>query len=211
MLGYSDSFYLAALIWAVLAVERRHWWLAGILAACATASRPNGVIAVAAVLAIAITMRAGIRQIAALVVPSALVLLGWTVFLREATGDPLVFWSAKAGWDELTLVEFLTDVADQPLALFHIAWFTFFAIAYATGVRRQPPAWMVIVILGVVPALALGVIGLARYSVLAFPMTFAVADVLANRPRWIVVSLLSTSAITTVIFARLVVVASWIP
>ena len=77
--------------------------------------------------------------------------------------------------------------------------------------RRQPPAWAAVVVLGVLPALALGVVGVARYAVLAFPIPIAFADVLAGRPRWVIVSALSVSAIVLVIFARLVVTKSWVP
>jgi hypothetical protein len=77
--------------------------------------------------------------------------------------------------------------------------------------RRQPPAWAVIVLLGVFPALALGVVGVARYAVLAFPLPIAFADVLSGRPRWIIAVTLSVSAVALMIFARLVVTKSWVP
>ncbi len=211
VLGYSDAFYLAGLIWAVFAVERRHWLLAGLAAAVATASRPNGVIAVVVIVVIAVGMRATLRQLAVLAGPSAAVLLGWMIYLDSATGDPFVFWSSKAGWEELTLIEFATDVIHQPLALFHFMVFLVFVVPYALRWRRQPVAWSTVVVLGVLPALALGVIGLARYSVLAFPLAFAAADLLADRRRWVVASTLSVSAAALVVFARLVVTESWIP
>jgi hypothetical protein len=211
ILGYSDAFYLAGLVWAVILVERRQWMLAGLVAAIATASRPNGVIAVVVIVVIAIGMRATLRQLAALAAPSVAVLLGWMIYLNWATGDPLVFWSAKAGWEELTLIEFATDVIHQPLALFHFVVFLTFVVPYMLRWRRQPLAWSTIVILGVLPALALGVIGLARYSVLAFPLAFAAADLLADRRAWIVASTLSVTAVALVFFARFVIVESWIP
>ena len=43
VLGYADSLYLAGLVWALVLAEDRRWWAAGLLAAVATASRPNGV------------------------------------------------------------------------------------------------------------------------------------------------------------------------
>ena len=53
VLGYSDAFFLAGLVWAFLALDHRRWWLAGVLAAVATASRPNGVIVVIGLLVVA--------------------------------------------------------------------------------------------------------------------------------------------------------------
>ena len=211
ILGYSDAFYLAGLIWALVAVERRHWWLAGTLAAVATASRPNGVIAVAAVVVVAFGMRASARQVIALVAPSALVLVGWMAYLNWATGDPLVFWTAKTGWEEMTLVEFVTDPLYQPLAVFHVVTFVVFVVPYLMRFRSQPPAWGVVVVLTVAPPLALGVIGLARYSILAFPMAFATADVLARQRPWVRILGLVVGAIALVALARLVVIRSWVP
>ena len=65
--------------------------------------------------------------------------------------------------------------------------------------------------LGVLPSLALGVVGVARYAVLAFPIPIAFADVLSGRPRWVIAAALSVSAVGLMIFARLVVTKSWVP
>ena len=50
--------------------------------------------------------------------------------------------------------------------------------AAATGVGRASSCSTVL------PSLVLGVEGLARYAIMAFPMSFAAADVLATRRRW---------------------------
>ncbi len=211
ILGYSDSFYLAALIWAMLAVGQRRWWLAGILAGIATASRPNGAIAVVAVVAVALGLRASRRQLAALVVPSIAFLAIWMAYLGTTAGDPLLFWTAKSEWVEMTLAEFVTDPLHQRLALFHMAWLAVFMTPYLMRVRRHPPAWSLVVILGVMPALALGVVGVSRYAILAFPLPIATAEVLAERPRWVRAVALATSAVALMVFARLVVTKSWVP
>jgi hypothetical protein len=92
-----------------------------------------------------------------------------------------------------------------------MAWLAVFLVPYLMRFRRQPPAWSVVVVLGVVPALALGVVGVARYAVLAFPLPLAAADLLADRPRWLQVVVLTTSAAVLMLFARLVVTKSWVP
>ena len=145
ILGYSDAFYLAALIWALVAVDHRRWWLAGVLAAVATASRPNGVIAV-----IAVDRGGAPRSVpdggnsSILVAPSVAFLAGWMVYLDATTGDALLFWTAKAGWVEMTLLEFLADPLHQRLALTHIVLFLIFLRALrdavptpASGVGRD--------------------------------------------------------------------------
>jgi hypothetical protein len=211
ILGYSDSFYLAALIWAVLAVDQRRWWLAGVLAAVATASRPNGVIAVIAVVAIAIGLRATFRQFVALVAPSLAFVAAWMFYLWWTTDDALMFWTAKSQWIETSLVEFLSDPMHQRLALVHMALLVVYLTPYLLRFRRYPPAWAVVVVLGVMPALAFGVVGTARYAILAFPLPIAAGDFLADQPRWVRVLALTVSAVGLMIFARLVVTRSWVP
>ena len=61
------------------------------------------------------------------------------------------------------------------------------------------------------PSLTLGLVGLARYVILAFPIPIAVADLLAGQRRSTVVAVLALSAITLIAFGRLVVVSSWVP
>ena len=211
ILGYSDAFYLAALIWAVLAVDQRCWWLAGVLAGLATASRPNGVIACVAVVTIALGLRAGRRQLVVLVVPSIAFLAAWTAYLWSTTGDPLLFWTAKSQWLETTLVEFVTHPLHQSLTVFHVVWLMAFLVPYLLRVRQQPPAWSVVVVLGVMPALALGVVGVARYAILAFPLPIIAAQALSERPRWVQVVAITTMALALMLFSRLVVTQSWVP
>ena len=137
-------------------MDHRRWWLAGVLAAVATASRPNGAIAMVAIVVVALGIRAGWRQLAALVLPSVAFLVGWMIYLDVTTGDPVLFWTAKAGWIEMTLFEFLADPLHQRLAFTHIVLLLIFLVPYAMRFRRQPPAWAAVVVLGVLPALALG-------------------------------------------------------
>ena len=211
MLGYSDAFSLAAMIWALVALDRRRWWAAGLLAAAATASRPNGLIAMIVVVAVALTLRAGWRRVAIVATPSILFLAGWMIYLHQTTGDALLFWHAKSQWIEVTLPEFLADPLHQRLVVFHVAVLVAYGVPYLLRFRRQPPAWILVVVLGVTPALTLGMVGLARYVVMAFPIPIAVADLLAGQRRWVIVAVLAVSAVTLMIFARLVVVDSWVP
>ena len=81
VLGYSDSLYLAGLVWALVLAEDRRWWAAGLLAAVATASRPNGWIALVAVVVTVLVARAGGRALVAVAVPSVAFLVAWCVYL----------------------------------------------------------------------------------------------------------------------------------
>ena len=176
VLGYSDAFYLAALAWALVFAGQARWVAAGAAVAVATASRPNGwIAAVAVIIVIARTDRSW-RAVALAVAPAAVFLLGWFWYLDHATGDPFVFWSAKSAWEETSIVEWAGRPWTDHLEMFHVAWFAVALVFYVRRVSHQPPEWLAITVLTVAPALLFGVVGLARYAVLAFPMQVAVAD-----------------------------------
>lgn len=213
VLGYADSLFLAGTVWALVLVEDRRWWAAGLVAAVATASRPNGAIAVVAVVVTVVSMRAGWRAIAATVVPSLAVLAAWCAWLWWATGDPLVFWSSKAAWDEITLAELVADpfIDRHRGALAHLIVLVVLAVPYLLRVRRQPLAWAVLTALFVLPPLLLGTEGLARYAILAFPIPFAAADVFTSRRRWPAVTYLGVAAVAMFGLGVLVARWNWIP
>jgi Gpi18-like mannosyltransferase len=211
VLAYSDALFLAGAAWALVAVDSRRWLLAGTIAAVATASRPNGVLIVAVLLVAVSIARAGWRAGLSVSIPSGVFVLAWLAYLDAHVGDPLVFWSAKDAWVELTVLDFLTDPFGSGVALVHVGVFAVAAVAYLLRVRAQPTAWAVLTVVVVAPPMLLGVVGLARYAVLAFPMQLAVADVLAARGRNWVVGYLVASSCVLAVFARLVVVESWVP
>ncbi len=213
VMGYADSLFLAGSVWALLLAERRHWWWAGVVAVVATSSRPNGFIAVVALIVMALAARAGARAIVAVALPSMIFLAAWCSYLWWATGDPLVFWSAKDAWDEITL----RRIAAEPLAprnrgaLFHLLALLVLAVPYVMRIRRQPIAWAVFPLLGVLPSLVLGIEGIGRYAVLAFPLPFAAADVFTSSSRTPAVVYLAASGSALVLLSVLVVRYSWVP
>ncbi len=211
VLAYSDSLFLAGAAWALVAADSRRWLLAGTIAVVATASRPNGVLIVAALLVGVLVARAGWRAALSVSVPSALVVIGWLAYLEAHVGDPLVFWSAKDAWVELSVLDFLTDPLASGVALTHVVVFAIAAAAYVTRARFQPASWAVLTFVVVAPPMLLGVVGLARYAVLAFPMQLAVADVLAARGRKWVIGYLVVSGCVLAGFAQLMIARSWVP
>lgn len=211
VIGYSDAVFLAGAVWALVAADSRRWVLAGLIAACATASRPNGALIVAALFVTVFVARAGWRAALAVSVPSAAFLLGWMAYLDARTGDPLVFWAAKDAWIELSVIDFVTDPVSSFLPLTHVLVFVVAAVAYITRFRGQPMSWLVLTVLVVAPPMVLGVVGLARYAVLAFPLQLAVADVLASRGRSWVLGYLVVSSGVLAVFAHLMVAESWVP
>ncbi|MET0578476.1 MAG: hypothetical protein ABW122_07440, partial [Ilumatobacteraceae bacterium] len=157
--------------------------------------------------------KAGRRALVAVAVPSIAFLVGWCVYLEWATGNPFVFWDAKDAWTELSLTTLLSDpltYAHRP-GLFHLAFMLALAVPYLMRVRHQPLSWGFVVALTVLPPFVLGVEGLARYAIMAFPMSFAAADVLATRRRWPAVAYLSVSGVGMLVLAVMVNHRSWLP
>jgi Gpi18-like mannosyltransferase len=212
VLGYADAFYLAAIAWALVFAGDGRWTAAGTAAALATASRPNGWIAVVAVIIVVARTDRSWRAVAAAAAPSAVFLIGWFWYLDHATGDPFVFWSAKSAWEETSIVEWAGRPLTDHLEMFHVAWFAVALAFYIRRVRHQPPEWLAITVMTVVPALLFGVVGLARYAVLAFPMQVAVADSLSRRSStWVIWAALGFSTASLGYFAHAVVADSWLP
>ena len=94
---------------------------------------------------------------------------------------------------------------------FHLAFLLLLTIPFAMRARRLPPSWTVVVLLGVLPPLMLGVEGLARYAILAFPMPLAAADVLTTGRRWPAVVCLIASGAAMALLAVAVIRWSWLP
>jgi Dolichyl-phosphate-mannose-protein mannosyltransferase len=211
VIGYSDSLFLAGAAWALVAADSRRWVVAGVVAAVATASRPNGVLVVAALLVAVLIGRAGWRAAVAVTVPSVAFLVAWMGYLEAHAGDAFAFWSGKESWIELSAFDFLSDPFSSWLAFAHVSVFAITAVAYAWRARGQPIPWAVLTGLMILPPMLLGVVGLARYAVLAFPMQFAVAEVLSARGRGWTIAYLAVSAAALGGFAHLVVAESWVP
>jgi hypothetical protein len=211
VLGYADALFLAGLVWSLVFADEHRWLAAGIVAGVATASRPNGVVVIVALLVTVVVARGGWRAAALVTVPSVTFLVGWLWYLEVHVGDALVFWKAKDAWPEVSLGNLLADPFGRALPMTHFAVFALAAALYAGRVRSQPVAWGVVSLLILIPPFAVGVVGLARYTALAFPLQLAVTDVLARRGRTWITGYLVLSGLGLAGFALLVVSRSWVP
>ena len=214
VMGYTDSLFLAGAVWALLLAERGHWWWAGLVAVVATSSveRVHG--SLVALVVMVIVARAGVRAIVAVAVPSMIFDGRLVRYLWWATGDPLVFWSAKDAWDEITARRIPRR-----------------ALRFTQSGRPVPPHCDVGAG-GAVPDagppaadrlgrhfpcsgscrhFALGIEGVARYAVLAFPLPFAAADVFTSSSRSHAVVYLVASGSALVLLSVLVVRYTWVP
>jgi hypothetical protein len=116
---YSEGLLIPLAAGCLLALHRRRWAAAGILAGLATAVGPNGLvlILVCAVAVIRVAKNDGLfatetkRSLVALALSPA-GFIGFCSFLWARTGTPLAFfWAQRNGWGEQT----------EPLALLHQA------------------------------------------------------------------------------------------
>ena len=174
---YPSALFLAASVWAFVWVEERRDVAAGLAAAVAALTRPNGIVLVIALL-IAVGFAA--RRVVRIALPVVAAIAGWVWFNALRTGDPLRFLTAKRAWREVTLIGFVLRPTGN--AVVHVA-----VAALAVGVvmvarKRIPASWTWFSVLYLVPSLALGMVGLARYATDLFPPYIAGASILERRP-----------------------------
>lgn len=194
---YPSSLYLAGSVWAFVFLERRHDVAAALCAVVPTLARPNGFI-VPAVLVLALWLRdrgggrpsdRGRRALRAVLVgvPAGVGLAVWCGLLWRWSGDPLVFYSAKDAWDEVTILEFFGDPGGETVrtAVPHML-----GVAAAIGVLAASwraawfrVEWKVLAVLSLAPPLLLGVVGLGRYAAECFPLALATGFLLDRLPR----------------------------
>jgi Mannosyltransferase (PIG-V) len=193
---YSEPLSLALTAVCLYALVRRWWWVAGISAALASATRPNAVVLVACCVwaaAVAITKQ---RRWAALIAP-ALAPLGLLIhftFLSFRTGN---FWayqiSQEQGWrvrlSPWTPVHLISAFANQPLALdvvIQMLGTVFIVVTAVVLLRSRYPG--VIVVYGIgLGALTLAQVASPRFVLTAFPLIAVVGHRL--RGRWFALAL----------------------
>lgn len=99
-MAYSEALFSALAAWAVHATLRRHWLLAGALAALAGLTRPVGVAVVAAVAVpalVAVVRRRERRALAGMLL-APLGFLGYLAWVGTRTGEPLGYFRVADGW-----------------------------------------------------------------------------------------------------------------
>lgn len=224
VLSYSDSLFVAGLVWALVLVDdaaradaegrtlaRWTWWRIGAVAFVATASRPNGFLVVVVLWIAVWCIDRRWRHAVAVAVPSAVFLAGWMLYSQRKVGDPFVFLAAKDAWIEWPLWRAITDPFARDAVPFHmLVGIAVIALA-APSVRRVPSWWTWCAVLLVAPQLLLGVEGLARYVTLAAPLPIAGAVTLARWPRPAQWATLTAAGAGLFFLGIWVVRYSWVP
>lgn len=149
-LGYSESLMIALAAGCLLALLDGRWWLAGVTAALATATRPN---AVGLVAACAVASAAAIysrREWRSLVAPllAPVGILGFLAYLGRHTGESGVWFRVqREGWHQefdfgvntgKTIWNFIVDPFGDPhqIAVMVLLGFTLACTAVFLSMRR---------------------------------------------------------------------------
>jgi hypothetical protein len=188
-LTYSEALMLALSIGCLYALLRERWLLAGILAALATATRPNALALVAAcawAAGVAIQKRRVWRALAA----PALAPLGFVtffVYLTRHTGQSDAYLrTQRQGWDQKlepkSTVDIVSNFLHHPFADTNITVMVlgclFLVVTLVLLVRSRPP--------GILLVYTVAVMGLAllsptmgarpRFLLTAFPLIIVLAE-----------------------------------
>jgi len=192
VLSYSDSMFAAALIWILVVVDRierrvqddentnRYWWMVGLLVLVVSASRPNGILIVPALLIAVWFVQRSIKNAVIVATPSLTFVAIWMIYCHNKTGDALAFVHAKNTWLETTIVDFLSHPFERPAIFLHVATFVVVAAVALPAIKKIPRWWHAISFVLLAPSLLLGVEGMARYVSLTAPLLVMVAISLTN-------------------------------
>lgn len=200
-LAYSEALLLTLAAGCLLLLQRERWFLAGVLAALGTATRPNGVALVAAC-AVAALIAARQRKswtplIAPLLAPSGFV--AFQIWIDRHTGEDRVWFRVQGeAWKEgasfgLTALRRTLEAFTQPLTsptdlITAVSFLTTLFLIWIAWRRRRLPAMAsaysaVVVALMLLPAT---VTARPRFLFTAFPLLIAAAAWLGGerQQRW---------------------------
>lgn len=211
--AYSEALMLTIAALCFIALTRRQWWIAGVLAALGTACRPNGVALVAACAAaayVAIRDDRDWKSLVALVL-SPLGFIGFMGFLMHHTNENFAWFRVqREAWREGTsfgatavsrTFDFILHPGSSPTTVLTAASMAAMCIALWALWRHRLPL-MYTAFSGVVLALMLlpaTVTARPRFLFTAFPLIFPVARMLRDDDdKWwpVVLMVLATGLVT---------------
>lgn len=223
-LVYAEGLLVVLSAACLLALLERRWLLAGVLAALASATRPN-----ATAVAVACAWAAGVaiwrqREWRAAVAPllAPVGMLAFFVYLWWHTGETLIWFRVESqgwgeridfGWTNLKLIgDFATHPFHNPNKVVLIASMILTGVLIAVLVRARLP--------GVLNAYALSGLGLVlashinarpRFIFVAFPLVIALAKTIRKQTSFMVVAgLFAASTVMLTVFYGLHR-ANWYP
>lgn len=224
VLSYSDSMFVAGLVWTLVIIDRiqrdrvtdqsgfdRRWWLAGLTSLVITASRPNGILVLLALIVAVLLVQRRVINMIATVLPSAIFLGVWMTYSQSKTGDALAFLTAKNAWLETTIFDFFAHPFEREAMLTHVITFVIAGAIALKNFRLVPIWWQIICLVLLVPSLVLGVEGLARYVSMTPPLLIMTALTIDRWPRNIRAIFYSLAGLSMLYLSVNVVRFGWVP
>lgn len=210
--AYSEAILLTLAALCFLALHRRMWLVAGILAALGTAARPNGVALVAACAVASLIAIKDDREWKSLIAPalSPLGFIGFMAFLRHHTGENWAWFRVqREAWKEgtsfgATAVErtfdfFLNPGSSPTTLLTAVSMFALIVGLFALWKHRVPAMYIaysaVVIALMLLPAT---VTARPRFLFTAFPLLIPAARLLRDdEDKWwpVVVLVMATGLV----------------
>lgn len=192
--AYSEALLLVLAAACLLALSDARWITAGLLAAAATATRPNGVALVAACLVAAVVAVARERDWRAMWAPvlAPWGFIGFMLFLRAHSGEPWPWFRVqREAWDEgasfgatalQSVWRFVTGPMSRPSSILTVSTLAAMGVAiWAWRRHRLPVTYLVfsaaVVFLMLMPAT---VTARPRFLFTAFPLVIPVARMLRD-------------------------------
>ena len=212
--AYSEAILLTLAALCFLALHRRMWLVAGILAALGTAARPNGIALVAACAVASLIAIKDDREWKSLIAPalSPLGFIGFMAFLRHHTGENWAWFRVqREAWKEgtsfgATAVErtfdfFLNPASSPTTLLTAVSMFALIVGLVALWKHRVPAMYVaysaVVVALMLLPAT---VTARPRFLFTAFPLLIPAARLLRDDDEkwWPIVVLVMATGLVAV-------------
>jgi Gpi18-like mannosyltransferase len=215
LLPVTESLFLLLAAGSFYAGKRKHWWLAAIAGALASATRITGVLLLPTLLVLYWETygrtRPRLNALWLLLTPFGLI--AYMFFLHEITGNALAFkdvmvaWNRRPGFFLLPLIDYLKE----PLLLanawdFRILNFAALAFAIASGIALIRWRWWSMACFTLTSLFVMLTSGLlqsqARYVMVLFPAFLVAGRVLGNtrRHHTILVVSLILLCLTTILF-----------
>lgn len=186
---YTEPVYLALVLAAFLAAERRRWVLVSVCAALLTLTRPTGVLILIPLVTMMPPVRTWRGRHALPFATCLLALAGFMLYQFLRFGTPLAYVRAKAvpGWavSPARVVRDLLLQGQPGRSSFLLALMLAIALAFLASIplvhQRLGRPYAVFVAVTVLGALSAGLPGMHRYVVVAFPTFVALAPRLKNQ------------------------------
>lgn len=201
---YTESLCLLFAVCAFFAARRQRWFLAGIFVALLVMTKFWLVVILAALLWQRWERRGDRRRMArdaaVLVAPAALAMIGWALYMRRLTGDPLAFAHAQASfgrhfawpWDlarreiglfvHLNFLDSTAASAAEPFDLTATLMVAAMAVWWWRQRRRDYAIWLGLAFAVFVCETLL--MGEVRETLILFPVFVGLA-ILAQRRAWV--------------------------